>query len=421
MRGLTMGSVPGKVTVLYVVAYPYRMAGANRSLLALASALPEGYRAIVMLTDEGPVAEAFRSGGITAVVVHPPGPLSELDRTIVGMSVLGKLRTLLRDAVPYTLELRRVMRWLGPDIVHVNEPRSALLAGLAARLVGAPVVAHLRGEFPFGVVTRLGVERAATRIVCVSEGARRTLSRRGQRKAITVYNGIGKLPESELQLGFLTSLRDRGVRVVCCFASVVPFKGHHHLVDAISILNRRGWSDRLAVVCVGDLPDRHSYYHRFLAARIARYKVGNITFTGWSNEPMAFYREADLTVLASVSKEVLRIDGNTVVVRGSEGFPRTHLEAMQVGIAVVGTRVAGVPEQVEDRCTGLLVEPGDAVAMADALEVLLGDPELASSMGHCGRLRVAERFSIEQYVAGVTSVYEDLVDPPGTGRRAEGV
>jgi glycosyltransferase involved in cell wall biosynthesis len=75
-----------------------------------------------------------------------------------------------------------------------------------------------------------------------------------------------------------------------------------------------------------------------------------------------------------------------------EPFGLAYLDAMACGVACVGTALEAVPEIVRDGETGLLVPPGDAGALAAALERLLGDPARARAMGACGRERVLARF-----------------------------
>lgn len=75
-----------------------------------------------------------------------------------------------------------------------------------------------------------------------------------------------------------------------------------------------------------------------------------------------------------------------------EPFGLGFLDAMACGVPCVGTRVEAVPEIVAHGETGLLVPPGDAVALSDALTELLSEPRRARAMGARGRLRVADRF-----------------------------
>jgi glycosyltransferase involved in cell wall biosynthesis len=290
----------------------------------------------------------------------------------------------------------------------VNEPRAALLAVPAARLAGVPVVAHLRGEMPLRRLGRFLYEAGADRIITVSDGVRDTLSAGGRRKAVTVYNGTRVPPTGQTPPAWPAGLRAGGKLVVCCFASVAPFKGHHHLVRAVAELNRRGWRDRAVFLAVGDFPEGSAEYHAWLWELCRETGVDNLTFTGWQADPFPFYQLADVTVLPSVSHERLQLPGRAMEVRGTEGFPRTHLEAMALGIPVVGTRIAGVPEQVVDDVTGLLVPPSDPAALAGALERLLDSEPLRRRLGSAARERALERFSTAAYVAGVCREYDGI-------------
>jgi len=395
--------------VMYYMGYPQRMAGGNRSMFELVVNLPPRVRPLVVVAGEGRVVDAFRAAGVEVEVVVPPGGLNRFGRAVLAQSAAGRARMAVAEAAPFVLRLRRMIAERGIDLVHVNDVRGAALAAPAARMAGRPVVAHLRGELPFGRLGRFLFERSGHRIVTVSEGVRATLSPAGRRRAVTVYNGIRELPPSPRKLPWLESLRARGVAVVACFASVVPFKGHHHLVRAAALLNERGWRDRVAFVCVGDLVAEHGPYREWVMGTMRELGVDNVTFTGWQDDPFAFYPYADLTVLPSVTYE--RIDlggGETIEARGNEGFPRTHLEAMRFGLPIVGTRIAGVPEQVLDGVTGRVVEPGDPAALADAIEELLRDPARRREMGERGRERVERLFSTRAYVEGVLAVYDAL-------------
>jgi glycosyltransferase involved in cell wall biosynthesis len=395
--------------VLYVIGYPQRMAGAPRSLLELVRHLPAHVQPHVLVMGEGPVADAFRQAGLPVSVITPRGALGRHGGALFRTSLPQRARIAAAELLPITRQVRRLLRELGIGLVHVNEARAALLAVPAARLARIPVVAHLRGEMPLGRAGRFLFEAAADRIITVSDGVRDTLSAGGRRKASTVYNGTRVPPAGPPPPPWVAGMRARGALVVCCFASVVPFKGHHHLVRAVAELNRRGWRTRAVFLAVGDFPEGSADYQAWLGELCRELGVDNLTFAGWQADPFPFYHLADVTVLPSVSHEALRMPGRTLQVRGSEGFPRTHLEAMALGIPVVGTRIAGVPEQVADGETGRVVPPSDPVALADALEQLLASEPLRRRMGSAARVRALERFSTAAYVAGVCREYDRVL------------
>jgi glycosyltransferase involved in cell wall biosynthesis len=107
-----------------------------------------------------------------------------------------------------------------------------------------------------------------------------------------------------------------------------------------------------------------------------------------------------------------RLDAATCLVlpSRSEGLPRVILEAFARGRAVVATRVGGIPDVVEDGETGLLVEPGDAAALAEALAAVLGDPELAARLGQAAyEASLALELSADDYAARVRSLVDRTV------------
>jgi starch synthase len=84
-------------------------------------------------------------------------------------------------------------------------------------------------------------------------------------------------------------------------------------------------------------------------------------------------------------------------------------EAMALGLAVVAAAVGGVPELVEHGRTGLLVQPDDPVALADAIEELLDDPERAASLGAAAARRAAE-LTPDRLTDAVVDVWRHALD-----------
>ena len=85
-----------------------------------------------------------------------------------------------------------------------------------------------------------------------------------------------------------------------------------------------------------------------------------------------------------------------------------NLEAMACGTAVVGSRVGGIPEVVDDGVTGLLVPPNDPASLADAMNALLHDPMRAAEMGSAGRERAVAEFSWDAVAAQTAALYAEL-------------
>jgi glycosyltransferase involved in cell wall biosynthesis len=104
----------------------------------------------------------------------------------------------------------------------------------------------------------------------------------------------------------------------------------------------------------------------------------------------SFYRSLDAFVLSS---------------KDCEGLPLVILEALAAGCPVVSTNVAGAGEVITDGVTGLLVESGDVTGMAIAMRRIAHDPILARRIGHAGRDRVLNHFTVERVARDVMQLY----------------
>ena len=93
----------------------------------------------------------------------------------------------------------------------------------------------------------------------------------------------------------------------------------------------------------------------------------------------------------------------------SEIDPTSVIEAMMAGLPVVASRVGGVAELVEHGRTGILVPPGDPVALAKALESLLRDVKLRKCMGAAGRKRALKQFNLDSMLCSTHRVYEEVL------------
>jgi L-malate glycosyltransferase len=127
------------------------------------------------------------------------------------------------------------------------------------------------------------------------------------------------------------------------------------------------------LLLIGDGPERPALAEAFARAGLR----GHARFLGMVQDPAPWLREADVFVLPSAM----------------ESFGLSALEAMASGLAVVATRVGGVPEVVEDGVTGLLAPPEDDAALADAACSLLLSPDRRAAMARAARERAVRLFS----------------------------
>ncbi len=95
----------------------------------------------------------------------------------------------------------------------------------------------------------------------------------------------------------------------------------------------------------------------------------------------------------------------------AEGLGITTIEAMASGLPAVGSRVGGIAETIVDQVTGLLVPPGDPIALSTAIARLLDDPQSRARMGQEGRRIARQRFNWTALASQVLRVYDDLIKP----------
>jgi glycosyltransferase involved in cell wall biosynthesis len=171
---------------------------------------------------------------------------------------------------------------------------------------------------------------------------------------------------------------------VLCVAAHKPYKGLPVLIEACRILRDQGVSFRCDIVGHGPMHDE-------LAQMIHDRNVSDVVrLLGPrpQEEVTQMMREAALFVLPSI----IAPDGQM------EGIPVSLMEAMASGRAVVSTAISGIPELVDDGVSGLLVPPGDAKALAEAMQKILSDSGMATEMGARGREKVRAEFTIQDCV-----------------------
>jgi glycosyltransferase involved in cell wall biosynthesis len=304
--------------------------------------------------------------------------------------------------------LVRRMRRQRPAIVHTHTSKAGFLGRLAARIARVPVVIHQpHGHIFYGyygprtTAFYIGLERLAARwtdviVTLTPRGTEEHLAQRIGRAAqyVSVPSGVPTAALRERAPARAAARAHLGVApgdfVVAALGRFVPVKGFDVLVAALPRLLQAAPGAR--VLLIGDGPERAS-----LAALAARLGVsGRITVTGATTDVGAYLAAAD--VFAAPSR--------------NEGMGRALVEAMALGLPVVGAAVGGIPAVVADGVCGRLVAAGDAEALAAALTELASDGALRAKLGAAAVER-AEAFSTAVADAAMLAVYDGLVRTRG--------
>ncbi|MEM6500029.1 MAG: glycosyltransferase family 4 protein [Pseudomonadota bacterium] len=152
-------------------------------------------------------------------------------------------------------------------------------------------------------------------------------------------------------------------------------KGVPVLFEALRSL--RASTPEIHLTLIGDGPERAALEDK---ARVMGLQ-GSVTFAGYQSqaEVAEALSDTDIFVLPSFA----------------EGVPVVLMEALASAVPVITSRIAGVPELVQDKVNGLLVPPGDPRALSDAIQKLAATPDLRKQYGQAGQAKVQEQYNVE--------------------------
>lgn len=287
-------------------------------------------------------------------------------------------------------ETRKVIRAWKPDVVFAHGFSDHIWGRQAAVAEGVPRIFHVEHNArerytPRRLRQALALAAHTEASIGVSEGVRNSLIERGfsPHQCLAIPNGIAleRFPDSLLPARWQD--RTSAIAMASRFARQ---KDHATLIQALALLRERGLAPTLSLAGAGSerLQRQTQALVRRLGLQQQVHFLGNVTDLPWR--------------LATTQVFVLSTRW--------EGMPLALVEAMAAGCACIGTDVVGVREVIEHGTTGLLVPPGDAVALAEALQRLLEEPTLAQQLGRAARQRALSAHGREQ----MWQRYRDLLD-----------
>jgi glycosyltransferase involved in cell wall biosynthesis len=336
----------------------------------------------------------LRERGHRAVLVaHPQGELRA--RASEGMDLVA-LAPRNEIDLAAAWKLSRVLRQYAPDVVHAHDPHAVAMAATAlsfgAVSPAPPLVASRRVDFhlsgnsfsrwKYRQVTRFIAASGAIRDILVDDGVATS-------QVAVVHDGIDvarvqRLPALDAHVEFWLP---HGVPLLVNVGALVGHKGQTHLLDAMPLVMREVPDAHLVILGEGEL--RAPLERQVKELHLER----AVRMPGFRDDVLSLMKSADLFVMSSVT----------------EGLGSAVLDAMAMGLAVVGTRAGGIPEVVVHGETGLLVPPGEPKPLAAAIVRLLKDPLLRAQYGHAGRARVEAQFGVGALVDGTLAVYREVL------------
>jgi glycosyltransferase involved in cell wall biosynthesis len=369
-----------RARVLYL-SHAFMVGGAEEMVLNLVRHLPDRFEPCVSCINQaGPIGEEIRKTGVPFRVLgldpglrHPWG--------LIG--------------------IQRHLRELQPDIVHTFLLTASLYGRLAAMLARVPIIVGTEVNIYEQKRTRHALAerllmRGTDRVIVSAESVRDFYIRQihaDPARVDVVYNAVDW---SQLE----TTMTPQALRasvgapadapLAGIIARLTEQKAHRCLFDAMASTAKL---ERLHVIVVGDGDLRED-----LRARVERLGLSaRVHFLGARRDLGNLLAAIDLFVMPSLW----------------EGLPLSMVLAMGAGLPVVATRVAGIPEVVQDGVTGLLVPAADVTALGSAMATLVSDPSYGRTLGAAAAAFVRPRFGVDRYVESVTGVYDRLLAEAG--------
>jgi glycosyltransferase involved in cell wall biosynthesis len=305
-----------------------------------------------------------------------------------------------------------LLRSLMPETIF-RRPRRRLLAAARGRALAQELdgkVDHVHAQFPLEAAsTALFAARASGATFSFSGHTYHDLDLMPEKLAAARFVTVGSEFERWLlaeRYGDRWSERihvrrlgvpERGARTaaeggtIASVGTLTGKKGHAVLIRAVAELVRRGLDVQLEIT--GDGPERAELERLVAELSLER----NVSLPGAAPHADALDRVARADVFALACRTTA--DGD------HDCLPVALMDAMSIGVPVVSTDAFGIPELIEDGRSGLLSPPGDHVALADSLERVLADSGLRDELGRAGRLRVRNRFDLEQNLDALAELF----------------
>ncbi len=363
--------------------------GVERGALEMAGAIVEAGGRALVASAGGRMASRLQSlgGEFIEMPVQSKNPLAM--RRNAGM--LGDL-----------------IRSSGVDIIHARSRAPAWSGYWAAQATGIPFITTYHGSYnedlPFKRRYNAVMARGRPTIAVSNFIAQMIRDRHGlpDEQIVTIPRGADLSvfdPDAMTgmriaQLADKWGLTDEARPIFILPGRLTRWKGQQVFIDACALLRERRGPTFLGIM-VGGAPDGSTYPDELEKQAAEKGCTDCIKLVGSCYDMPAAYRLAGCAISASTDPEA---------------FGRVAVEAQAMGRPVIATDHGGARETVDDGVTGALVEPGNAVAMADAMDAFLNlDDALCDRIGTLARQRIAQHFSTRRMTDTTLDVYERVL------------
>ncbi len=345
--------------------------------------------------------EAVKSGGVPYAVVLPSARHTYIGHKGNPARRLVKAACQIPEMRRLSAALAEQVRGFGPDLIWTNSPKGLFFLKLAGARRICPVVFYAHGWYRRQQVSPLGrwlightTDAVFTVSAATAEAMKVWLGR--PEMLHVVYNTIdaeGIYEAADRALEPMPKGIERAFKILVP-AHLLPTKGQHTAIEAAAVLKQKGIDFVLWLAGDTGTLDTKNQYYDTLNSLVNRYGLeDHVAFLGYRSDVAALMKAADVVVLPT----------------HSEGLPRVVLESMLLKTPVVATPAGGTTDLIIDGQTGFLVPFEDGAALAERIERLYRDNELAGRMAEAGYQRVMERFHPDVQIPLISRAIEEVI------------
>lgn len=373
---LTMLPTDQKINVLYII-WSLGLGGAEKVVIDLCKNIDKDkfHPIVCCLNDKGIFADELEDVGIEVIPLYKKPKFD-----------------------PYIIyKIYKLIKKKQIDIVHAHLWTANFWGRIAAKLAGVKVIvitehnvdvwkrrAHFWADSLLASITN--------KIIAVSNKVKEfyiKMTKINPNKFITIYNGVD-LTKFNIQINVLEKRKEFGIepsdKVVVIIGRLEAAKAHHVFLKALKEVINKIQNFKALIIGDGSLKQEIILLTKELNLQ------NNVIITGLRKDIPELLSIADLFVLSSTR----------------EGFPITLLEAMSCGIPAVVTNVGGNSELCINGETGIIVEPNNPKALAEAILTLLTDQNLSSNFSKASKVRIQTLFTAEIMAKNHEALYLKL-------------
>lgn len=366
--------------------------GGEHSISYLISGLNKNtFSPVVIYSFKNKIIEKLIKKNIPTIKVNIDYKIASIYRDELSFNPI-KIIKYFFHIIKASIEVKKIIINNKIALIHPHDNLSKIIGFLASKGAGVKSVAHCRDLLKTNFIEKLLLYFqffTYDRIITVSEANRNLFKffNKVPSKVKKVYNGIDLDEFNKNKIEASKNFIDiKKFNLVVGIVGVFDeLKGHIYLFNAIKKMTK----NKIACLVVGDGREKKKLLDYVNKNNLNEF----IFFTGYVENVQKYLKLMDVLALPSTQ----------------ESFPRVMIEAMAMGVPVIGSNVGGIPEAVINDKTGIIIPPRNSIAIIEAIMRFISEPGLAEKMGVYCEKYCEKNFDIKYNIEKTEKIYKSLI------------